>query len=90
MGMERPGEFATIVSGVDETELHQTREQNMSVLATLLLGVAGSVIGGLVANALGTGDIFELNIIGAIAAFLSAAALIVVVEKSGVADGSKT
>ena len=60
--------------------------QNMSLLATLLVGVAGSVVGGLVANTLGTGDTFELNFIGAIAAFASAALLIVFVEKSGVAD----
>ena len=61
-------------------------KQHMSILVTLLLGVAGSVIGGLVANALGTGDTFELNILGSIAAFVSAALLIIAVEKSGVAD----
>ena len=37
-------------------------KQNLSVVATLLLGLVGSVIGGLVANLLGTGGIFELNI----------------------------
>lgn len=58
-------------------------KQHMSLLATLLLGLAGSVIGGLVANAIGSGDIFELNIIGSIVAFLSAAALILLAEKSG-------
>ena len=57
--------------------------QRMSLLVTLLLGVAGSVIGGLIANALGTGDILELNLIGAIAAFVSAALLIVAVERVG-------
>ncbi len=60
--------------------------QRMSLLVTLLLGVVGSVIGGLIANALGTGDILELNLIGAIAAFVSAALLIVAVEKVGGAD----
>lgn len=54
--------------------------QNLGLLATLLLGVVGSVIGGVVANLLGTGDIFELNIIGAIVAFLSAAALVSTAE----------
>lgn len=58
-------------------------KQHMSLLATLLLGLAGSVIGGVVANAIGSGDIFELNIIGSIVAFLSAAALILLAEKSG-------
>lgn len=56
-------------------------KQNLNIVATLLLGIAGSLIGGFVASALGTGDAFELNVLGAIVAFLSAAALIVVVEK---------
>lgn len=60
-------------------------KQDLSVLATLLLGLAGSVIGGLVANAIGSGDIFELNILGAIVAFFSAALLITAVESSGIA-----
>lgn len=63
--------------------------QQMSIAVTLLLGVVGSVIGGLVANALGTGDTFELNIIGSIAAVASAALLIVAVEKSGIAESRK-
>lgn len=58
-------------------------KQDMSLLATLLLGLAGSVIGGVVANAIGSGDILELNIIGSIVAFLSAAGLILAAEKSG-------
>ena len=52
--------------------------QQMGLLVTLGLGLVGSVIGGIVANALGTGDIFELNVLGAVVAILSAAALIVV------------
>jgi uncharacterized membrane protein YeaQ/YmgE (transglycosylase-associated protein family) len=47
---------------------------------TLALGCIGSVIGGVVANALGTGDIFELNILGAIVAFISAAVLVAAVS----------
>ncbi|HEU4480387.1 MAG TPA: hypothetical protein VFS18_00755, partial [Actinomycetota bacterium] len=39
-------------------------KQNLSLIATLLIGLGGSVIGGLIANALGTGDIFELNFLG--------------------------
>lgn len=50
--------------------------QHLGVLATLLLGLVGSVIGGTVANLLGTGDIFELNVLGAIVAFISAALLV--------------
>lgn len=51
-------------------------KQNLGILATLLLGLAGSVIGGVVANLLGTGDIFELNILGFIVAVIAAFALI--------------
>lgn len=61
-------------------------KQDLSLVATLLIGVAGSVVGGLAANALGTGNLFELNVIGAVVAFVAAAALIVAVEKSGVAN----
>lgn len=65
-------------------------KQHLGLVATLLLGIAGSVIGGLVANAIGSGDLFELNIIGAVVAFVSAALLIVVVEKSGMAHRPAT
>jgi uncharacterized membrane protein YeaQ/YmgE (transglycosylase-associated protein family) len=54
--------------------------QNLSILATLLLGLAGSVIGGLIANALGTGDIWELNFLGFVVAVIAAVLLIGVAE----------
>ena len=54
--------------------------QRLGLLATLLLGLAGSVIGGLVANLLGTGDIFELNFLGAVVAIIAAVLLIGVAE----------
>src|SRR5215210_4914514 len=38
--------------------------QKIGLLWTLLLGLAGSVIGGAIANLIGTGDIMELNVIG--------------------------
>lgn len=77
--------FGLIVGAV--ARLLVPGKQNLSLLATLGLGVVGSVIGGVVANAIGTGDIFELNIIGSIVAFIAAAVLIVAVERSGVAGG---
>ena len=55
-------------------------KQNLSVLMTLLLGLTGAVIGGVIANLLGTGSIWELNIIGFVVAVVSAVALIGVFE----------
>jgi uncharacterized membrane protein YeaQ/YmgE (transglycosylase-associated protein family) len=55
--------------------------QHLSIWMTLLLGLAGSVIGGVIANALGTGDIFELNLLGSVVAILSAVVLIVIGER---------
>ncbi|MBT2566263.1 hypothetical protein J7I84_07075 [Arthrobacter sp. ISL-85] len=55
-------------------------KQHLSLFATLLLGLAGSVIGGVVASLLGTGGIFELNFLGFIAAVIAAVLLIGVAE----------
>jgi uncharacterized membrane protein YeaQ/YmgE (transglycosylase-associated protein family) len=60
-------------------------KQRLSILATLLLGVVGALIGGVVASLLGTGDIFELNVIGFIVAVIAAVLLIGVAE--GVSGG---
>lgn len=57
-------------------------KQNLSLVMTLVLGVVGSLIGGLVASFFRTGDIFELNILGAIVAIVAAVLLI------GVAEGA--
>lgn len=56
--------------------------QNLGLLMTLVLGLAGSVIGGLIANLLGTGGIFELNVLGFVVAVIAAVVLI------GVAEGA--
>ena len=55
-------------------------QQNHSLWMTLLLGVVGSLIGGVVATALGTGSFTELNILGAIVAIIAAFLLIGVFE----------
>lgn len=54
--------------------------QNLSLLATLGLGVAGSLVGGVVAGLLGTGEVTELDAIGFTAAVVSALLLIGVAE----------
>jgi uncharacterized membrane protein YeaQ/YmgE (transglycosylase-associated protein family) len=55
-------------------------KQNLGLLATLLLGLAGSVIGGVVANLIGTGSIFELNVLGFVVAVIASVLLVGVAE----------
>lgn len=55
-------------------------KQNLSLLVTLLLGLVGSVIGGLIAQLFGTGGIFELNILGFVLAVIASVLLIGVAE----------
>jgi len=50
--------------------------QKLGLLATLLLGLAGSVIGGTVATILGTGRLFELNVLGFIVAVIASVMLV--------------
>ncbi|WP_216207288.1 GlsB/YeaQ/YmgE family stress response membrane protein [Amycolatopsis aidingensis] len=64
-------------------------KQRLGIIATLLLGLAGSVIGGTVANLLGTGSIFELNVFGFIVAVIAALALIGVAEGISARSGRK-
>ena len=58
--------------------------QHLGIVMTLVLGVIGSVVGGVVANALGTGDVFELNFVGSVVAIVTAVVLIVVGDRVGV------
>ena len=62
-------------------------KQDLGLLATLLLGVVGSVIGGVVASLLGTGNIWELNVLGFVVAVVAALALVGVAE--GITSGRK-
>ncbi|MFT7840321.1 hypothetical protein Q5530_29615 [Saccharothrix sp. BKS2] len=62
-------------------------KQHLGIVATLLLGLVGSVIGGTVANLLGTGGIFELNVLGFIVAVIASVLLIGVAE--GIAGGGR-
>jgi uncharacterized membrane protein YeaQ/YmgE (transglycosylase-associated protein family) len=55
-------------------------KQNLSILYTLLLGLVGSVIGGTIAWLIGTGSIWELNVLGFILAVVASVLLIGVAE----------
>ncbi|MGD9797948.1 MAG: GlsB/YeaQ/YmgE family stress response membrane protein [Acidimicrobiia bacterium] len=61
--------------------------QHIGFGTTLLLGLIGSVVGGVVANALGTGDILELNVVGAVVAIVTAVALITIGDRVGILTG---
>lgn len=60
--------------------LFKPGRQRIGLLGTLLLGVVASVIGGTIANLLGTGDILELNVLGFVVAVISAVVLLGVVN----------
>jgi uncharacterized membrane protein YeaQ/YmgE (transglycosylase-associated protein family) len=62
-------------------------KQNLSILATLVLGLAGSLVGGTIAWLLGTGSIWELNVLGFILSVVAAVALIGVAE--GISGGPR-
>lgn len=51
-------------------------KQNLSVLATLGLGLVGSLIGGLIAQVIGTGSIWELNTLGFVLAVVAAVLMV--------------
>ena len=60
--------------------------QRIGVLMTVLLGIGGALVGGIVASAIGEGDIFELNFIGTIVGIIVAILLIALAEGLGVGD----
>lgn len=51
-------------------------KQDLGILATLGLGVVGSLIGGTIAWLIGSGSIWELNILGFILSVVAAVLLI--------------
>lgn len=56
--------------------LFKPGKQNLSLLATLGLGLVGSLIGGTIAWLLGTGSIWELNILGFVLSVVAAVLLV--------------
>jgi uncharacterized membrane protein YeaQ/YmgE (transglycosylase-associated protein family) len=63
--------------------------QRIGMLMTVLLGIGGALVGGIVANAIGTGDIWELNFLGTVVGVIAAAGLIAAAEGLGVGPGDR-
>jgi uncharacterized membrane protein YeaQ/YmgE (transglycosylase-associated protein family) len=61
--------------------------QRIGLLWTIVLGVLGAVIGGTIANLIGTGDVMELNVFGFIVAVIAAVALLMAAERAGLGAG---
>ena len=61
--------------------------QNLGILATLGLGVVGSLIGGTIAWLIGTGSIWELDFLGSVLAVIAAVLLVGTAE--AITGGSK-
>lgn len=56
--------------------LFKPGKQNLGILATLGLGVVGSLIGGTIAWLIGSGSIWELNILGFVLSVVAALLLV--------------
>ena len=63
-------------------------KQKIGLLWTVGLGVAGALIGGIIASALNTGDVFELNFIGFLAAVVASVGLVGMADRSGLGQGN--
>jgi len=63
--------------------------QRIGVALTILLGIGGALVGGIVASAIGEGDIWELNFIGTIVGIVAAAALIGAADAAGLGRGAR-
>jgi uncharacterized membrane protein YeaQ/YmgE (transglycosylase-associated protein family) len=61
--------------------------QNLGLLATLGLGIVGSLIGGTIAWLIGTGSIWELDFLGSVFAVI--AALLLVGTAEAITGGSR-
>jgi uncharacterized membrane protein YeaQ/YmgE (transglycosylase-associated protein family) len=61
--------------------------QRIGLLWTIVLGVLGAVVGGTIANLIGSGDIMELNVFGFIVAVVVAVVLLSAAERAGLGAG---
>lgn len=62
--------------------LVQPGRQHLTFGTTVLVGLVGSVAGGIVANSVGTGDVFELNVLGFAVAVGSAVLLVTLADRA--------
>ncbi len=70
--------FGLVVGAI--ARLLKPGKEALGWLGTLGLGVLGSLVGGAAASLLGTGTLFELNVLGAIVAIVAAVVLLYVAE----------
>jgi uncharacterized membrane protein YeaQ/YmgE (transglycosylase-associated protein family) len=63
--------------------------QPIGMWMTILLGIAGALVGGIVASAIGEGDIWELNFIGTVVGVVAAAFFIGAADAAGLGRGSR-
>jgi uncharacterized membrane protein YeaQ/YmgE (transglycosylase-associated protein family) len=63
--------------------------QRIGAGLTVLLGIAGALVGGIIASALGTGDIFELNFLGTIVGIIAAVGFIGAADRAGLGKGRR-
>ncbi len=63
--------------------------QRIGMALTLLLGVAGAVVGGVVASLIGTGEVFELNFLGTVVGVVAAAGFIGAADAAGIGGGKR-
>ena len=63
--------------------------QRIGAGMTILLGIGGALVGGIVASAIGRGDIFELNFIGTIVGIIAAVGFIAAADAAGIGEGKR-
>jgi uncharacterized membrane protein YeaQ/YmgE (transglycosylase-associated protein family) len=63
--------------------------QAIGLLRTMLVGIVGAIIGGLLASLVGLGEVFELNFVGFILALVVSVVLLGAAERSGMLTDSK-
>ena len=64
--------------------------QKIGAGLTILLGIAGALVGGIIASAIGTGGIFELNFLGTIVGIIAAAVFIAAADQGGLGKGKRS